>query len=104
MGQQPLRSSKKSNGVRQLRVQLKRSLILPLRMNREPKRLTERFKYTDRQTTGFSSRDLDHSQQLLSKLNLFPRQRFEPDQKVNGHCHLSERANISTVSQPVVLS
>jgi len=35
MGQQLLRGSKESNGVRQLRVQLKRGFIHPFGMNRE---------------------------------------------------------------------
>ena len=59
MRQQLLRGSKKSNSMRQLRVQLKRSLIHPLGMNREHERLPERLKYMDTQTTNFSSRRLD---------------------------------------------
>jgi hypothetical protein len=84
MGQQPRRSSEKANRVRQLRVQLKRSLIRPLGMNRKHQRLPERLKYIDRETTTFSPRGLDDPQQLLAKLLLLPRQRFKADEKVNG--------------------
>ncbi len=47
MGQQFLRGCNESNRVRQLRVQLERSFIRPLGMNREPERLLERFKGMD---------------------------------------------------------
>jgi hypothetical protein len=62
MGQQLLCSSKESNRVWQLRVQLKRSLIHPLGMNREDERLPQRLKYVDTQATNLSSRSLDDSQ------------------------------------------
>jgi hypothetical protein len=84
MSQQLLRGSKKSNRVRELRVQLKRSLIHPLGMNREHERLPQRLKYMDSQTTNFSSRRLVDPQQFLAKLGLLPRPRFKPDEKVNG--------------------
>src|SRR5437667_19275 len=83
MGQQLLRSSKKSNRVGQLGVQLKRSLIHPLGMNREHQRLLQRLKYLDSQTTGLRSSRLDDPQQLLAKLRFLPRQRFKTDEKVN---------------------
>jgi len=79
MGQQLLRGSKKSHSVRQSRVQLKRSLIHPLGMNREHERLAERLKYMHTHTTNLGSRGLDDPQQLFAKLLLLPRQRFEPD-------------------------
>jgi hypothetical protein len=83
MGQQLRRGSKKSNRVRQLRVQLKRSLVHPLGMYRERERRPERLKYMDSQTTNLSSRRLDDPQQLLAKLYLLTRRWLKPDKDMN---------------------
>jgi hypothetical protein len=72
MRQQLLGGCQKSNRVRQLRMQLKRSLIHPLGMNRE------------HQTTNLRQRRLHHPQQLLAKRHLLSRQRLKPDEKVKG--------------------
>src|SRR5258708_7633187 len=85
MGQQFLRRGKKSNRVRQPRVQFKRLLIHPLGMDRECERSLERLKYIDTQTTNFRSRRLVDPQQFLAKLRLFSGTRFKPDENVNGH-------------------
>jgi hypothetical protein len=91
MGQQFLRSRKESNRMRELRVQIKRSFIHPLGMNREYERLAERLKYMDTQTTNLSSRSLEDPQQLLAKRYLLPRARFKPDENVNGQAAPPER-------------
>ena len=59
MRQQLLGGLKKSNCVRQLRVQFERGLIYPLRMNCEHKRLSERFKKMNSHTTNLGSRRLE---------------------------------------------
>ena len=60
VSQQLLRTFDKHNGVGQSRMMVKRSLIRPLRTNREQPRLMKRFKYTNCGTTVLSSRWLDN--------------------------------------------
>jgi hypothetical protein len=72
MGQQLFSRAKKSNGVRQLRVELKRSFVPPLGMNREYNRFMERLEYMDSQTILFSQGGVENPQQLFSKFRLFP--------------------------------
>jgi hypothetical protein len=84
MSQQLARSAKKADRVRQLRVMLEGSLIRPLGVNREHKRLPERLKYMESQTTNLCSRRLGDPQQFLAKRHLLSRQGFKPDQKVEG--------------------
>jgi len=85
MSQQPFRRFKKSNGVRQSRVQLKRGFVRPFGMNRVPKRLPERFENVDSLATSLSSRRMDNAQQFGAKIRRLPRYRFKPDQEMNGH-------------------
>jgi hypothetical protein len=73
MAQKLLRRLKKSDGVRQSRVQLKRGFIHPLGMNRKHKRFSKRFKNMDSQTTNLSSRRIENEQQLGAKLRRLPR-------------------------------
>jgi hypothetical protein len=62
MAQKLLRRFKKSDGVRQSRVQLKRGFIHPLGMNPKHKRFSKRFKNMDSQATRLSSRGIEHAQ------------------------------------------
>jgi hypothetical protein len=73
MSQQLFRGGKKSNGVRQSRVQFKRSFIHPLGMNRKHEGFPERFEYLNSQTTSLSSRRNENAQQLGAKLQRLPR-------------------------------
>jgi len=77
MRQQRFRRSEESNRVRQLRVQLKRGLVRPFRMNRERKGLANRLKYPDSDATALGSTGLDNPQKLLAKFHRPPRPWFK---------------------------
>jgi hypothetical protein len=84
MRQQRLRRLKKLPGVRQGRVQFKRSFVDPFGMNRKHKRLSNGLEYIDGQATWFGARRSINPKQLLPKCRRFPWRRLESDDHVKG--------------------
>jgi hypothetical protein len=67
----------KPHSVWQSRMQFEGSFINPLRMDREHKRLAQRFKYINAQTTGFGPRGFIDPKHLIAKCRFPPRQRLK---------------------------